>query len=420
MYAGYAIIQGMVTTLLLLIIYLAFFSLGLPDGVMGVAWPDIRETFSMPLAGVGYLSVFGTIGAVISSFLSGHVLKRIGTGALVCISCALTGIGMLGYALSGQFFVLVIFCIPLGIGSGGVDSALNNYVAKHYTSRHMNWLHAFWGIGASTGPLIMTAAIIGTSSWRNGYFALSGVQLILTILFLLSLGLWKAHEKLCLQDSATPVSVTAPEEIETTSPNPLSLRIKNAIRVVFTHKGLLSGILTFFFYVGAEATVGLWSTSYFRILRDVNVRDAGIWVSIYYGSITVGRILIGFFVEKIGTRIAVRAGSVISFAGLILLFLPFQTAIFCPLGMCLTGLGFAPMYPCTMHDTPRRFGSFSPIATGYQIGISYIGYTGLPIIVGAVAQTVSLWLIPFFAILFLAAFFVFSEKMAKISEPVSI
>ena len=403
----------MITAILLLIIYLAFMSLGLPDGVMGVAWPEMRQTFSMPLAGAGVLTVVGSIGTVFSSFSSGHILKRFGTGPVVCISSALTGLAMLGFGLSRSFIFLVFLCIPLGVGAGAVDTGLNDYVATHFSSRHMNWLHACWGLGAFCGPLIMTQAIVNAGSWRIGYISVAGVQLTLALIFLFTLKLWGLHapEKKALQKEVerkkdlnnTKVSLSFKE------------RVHGGLHEIVSRKGLLSGMLLFFFYVGSETSVGLWSASYLRSARGVSIANAGLWVSIYYGSITVGRILVGFIVEKIGTRTAVRLGSCISVIGFICLLIPTAADILCPLGLCLIGLGFAPMYPCTMQDTPLHFGrEFSQIAIGYQMGMANIGYTVIPLIIGAISGATTLWIIPAGALIFLGGFIFFYEKLSRI------
>ena len=405
----------MITTILLLIIYLAFVSLGLPDGVMGVAWPEMRQTFSVPLAAAGYLTTIGTVGTVISAFSSGHILKKFGTGPVVCVSSALTGIAMLGYGLSQSFIFLVLLGIPLGIGVGAVDTGLNDYVATHFSSRHMNWLHACWGLGAFTGPLLMTQAIVKAGSWRIGYISVAAIQLTLAFIFLLTLKLWSMHapEQKALQ------KVIDDEIVKDASDDkrPLKLRLLGGLQEILHHKGLLSGMLLFFFYVGSETAVGLWSASYLRSARDVTIAHAGLWVSIYYGSITAGRILVGFIVEKIGTKTAVRIGAAISAVGFVCLLVPFTANILCPVGLCLIRLGFAPMYPCAMQDTPLHFGrSFSQIAIGYQMGMANIGYSVLPLVVGAISGATTLWVIPIGAFIFLGGFIFFYEKLAKLPD----
>lgn len=407
----------MVTTLLLIIIYLAYVSLGLPDGLLGIAWPEIRQVFSMPIAGAGYMTAVGTIGAVISSFSSGHIIKKIGTGPVVLISCCLTGFAILGFGLSQDFYFMVALNIPFGLGAGAVDAALNHYVAKNFTSRHMNWLHACWGIGASVGPLIMTAAIAYTDTWRNGYLSVSAVQLTLAVIFLFTLSLWTKQEKINKTNSAAPVPTDAGPKEQAGKRKKLSQRLHSGVMEIIHRKGLSAAMLTFFFYVGAEVTVGLWSPTFFRDERGVSIESTGIWVFMYYSCITLGRIATGFFVEKTGIRAVLRTASIVSIVGFIFLLIPLESTILCPIAMCLIGLGFAPMYPCIMQETPLRFGSFSQIAVGYQMGFSNIGYTGLPFLVALIAQRTTLWLFPIFAFVFFICFSFFREKLGRVVAP---
>lgn len=407
----------MITGILLLIIYLAYISLGLPDGVMGVAWPEMRQTFAVPLAGVGFMTIVGTVGTVFSSFSSGHILKKFGTGPVVCVSSALTGFAMLGYGLSHSFLFLVLLSIPLGIGAGAVDTGLNDYVATHFSSRHMNWLHACWGLGAFCGPLIMTQAIVGAGSWRIGYISVAAVQLTLALVFLVTLKLWNMHAP--VQKALQKQQQQDRDQAASKVPLTLQKRLLGGLHEVFHRKGLLSGMLLFFFYVGSETSVGLWSVSYLRTARDVSVANAGLWISIFYGSITVGRILVGFVVEKIGTRTVVRIGSAVSAVGFVLLLIPAATSILCPAGLCLIGLGFAPMYPCSMQDSPLHFGrDFSQIAIGYQIGMANIGYMLLPLIVGSISGATTLWVVPVGAFVLLAGFVFFYEKLGRVKADV--
>ena len=452
----------MITAILLLIIYLAFISLGIPDGVIGVAWPEIRQTFGVPLEAAGYITSVGMIGTVFSAFSSGHILKKFGTGKVVCFSSVLTGLGMLGFAFSSNFTFLLFLAIPLGVGAGAVDAGLNDYVSRHFSPRHMNWLHACWGLGALTGPFIMTRAIVSLGSWRNGYLVVAGIQLSLAFLFLITLPLWTKHGKLSrkaagkLADGAeasteVPADVSAAasaetceetsaktceeasaktceeasaktcEEVPSVAPanapvrKTLPSRLAGGLREIFHRKGLLSGMLLFFFYVGSETCIGVYSASYLRTTRNVDIENAGLWVTLFYGSIAVGRILAGIIVGRIGTKTAVRIGSVISVIGFVLLLIPAATYILCPIGLCLIGLGFAPMYPCTMQDTPKVFGKeFSQIAIGYQMGMANIGYTVLPLIIAAVSGSTTLWVIPIGAFLALGGFIFFYEKHAAV------
>jgi fucose permease len=403
----------MVSLLLLVLIYLAYISLGLPDGLMGIAWPEIRMQFDLPMTAAGFMSILGTVGATISSFSSGHILKRIGTGKMILFSCMLTGIAIFGFSVSTVFPMLVLFSIPHGLGAGGVDSSLNHFVSKNLTSRHMNWLHAFWGIGASIGPVIMTYAILWTNRWNNGFLIVAVIQLSLAVLFFVTLPEWRKIEgkgartasepKVGKEENAT--SETAPAIVEKPGVKPsFPRRFWNGFLLIFKQHGLLAAMLTFFFYVGAESVLGFWSATYLRFSRGVSLESAGLWVAIYYGCITGGRILFGFIVEKIGTGIAIKSGIGISLLGFVLLILPLQTTVLCPVGMGLIGLGFAPIFPCVMQDTPLRFGSLSATAIGYQLGMANIGYTMLPLLVAAISERISLNLIPLGALFFLICF----------------
>lgn len=404
----------MLTTILLIIIYLAFVSLGIPDGVMGVAWPEMRQTFGVALESAGYLTAMGTIGSVFSAMMSGHILKRFGTGKVVCVSCALTGLSFLGFFFSGSFYFLMLLAVPLGLGAGAVDTGLNDYVARHFSSRHMNWLHACWGLGAFVGPMLMTRAIVDTGSWRNGYLAVSLIQLSLSVLFLFSLPLWNRHQKSQIKQVETVASSeskTIPIKSEKLT---IVQRLRRSISYLYHRKGLVAGMLLFLFYVGSETSIGIWSASYLRTARSVSIEDAGIWVSMFYGSITVGRIIAGFFVEKIGTKKAIWIGISVSVVGFVLLAIPTATNILCPLGLILIGLGFAPIYPCTMQDAPLFFGSFSVIAIGYEMGFANIGYAFLPMSVGAISGATTLYVVPFISFLFLVGCAVCYYKLSKV------
>lgn len=408
----------MLTTILLIIIYLAFVSLGIPDGVMGVAWPEMRQTFGVALESAGYLTAMGTIGSVFSAMMSGHILKRFGTGKVICVSCALTGLSFLGFYFSGSFYFLMLLAVPLGLGAGAVDTGLNDYVARHFTSRHMNWLHACWGLGAFVGPMLMTRAIVDTGSWRNGYLAVSVIQLSLSLLFLLSMPLWGHHQKMQAEKVET-VAPAVSEKVATRSEKlTIPKRLRRGISYVAKRKGLLAGMLLFLFYVGSETSIGIWSASYLRTARAVSIEDAGVWVSMFYGSITVGRIIAGIFVEKLGTRRTIWIGISISVIGFILLMIPAATAILCPLGLSLIGLGFAPIYPCVMQDAPVFFGTNSAIAIGYEMGCANIGYAFLPMGVGALSSATTLYVVPVAALCFLVGCAICYLKLSRVKAKV--
>jgi fucose permease len=286
--------------ILLIVIYLAFISLGLPDGVFGVAWPSMRREFAIPLQAAGMVGIILMFCSSISSFASGTILRRFGTGRVVLISGLMTGFALLGYAMTPSFFWLVIAALPLGFGQGAVDSGLNHYVANNYSSRHMNWLHCFWGVGATLGPLIMTRTLAANHSWRFGYVYIAIIQLTLALIFLTSLKLWKKDQ-------------TTDEK-----PGQKPRRTKFG----FKTSGPWLGMALFFIYAGVEYMIGLWACSMLVESRQIAKATAGLWVSYFYGALMFGRFATGLIVNKLGNRVLVRIGLAIAVVGTTLLFLP--------------------------------------------------------------------------------------------------
>lgn len=359
----------MASIILLVVIYLAFVSLGLPDGVFGVAWPDIRMNFSMPIETAGLVTVLLMSFSALSSFSSGKILHRFGTAKVTLISCLMTGLALLGYSKAPTFAWLIVFTIPLGLGQGAVDSGLNNYVANNYSSRHMNWLHCCWGVGASLGPFIMTKILASGRVWQSGYSVISMIQLSLAFIFLLGLKLWKEEKRDLIE--------------EDTSQNKSSISILKSISPWL-------GILMFFIYAGTEYSVGLWANSMLVESRGIPKETAGYWISYYYGALMTGRFLTGVVVNKLGNRALIRIGLIIAALGGILVYipnLPFITMI----GLMLIGLGFAPIYPCMMHETPRRFDEATTKALiGYQVGAACLGGSILSALLGVIFSKTSL------------------------------
>ncbi|MEI8094687.1 MAG: MFS transporter [Spirochaetales bacterium] len=359
--------------LLLAIIYLAFVSLGLPDSVLGVAWPAIRANLALPLELAGILALVGTLLSALSSFTVGSLTKRFGTGPIVLVSCLLTASGLLIYSQAPSFVFLILAGIPLGLGAGGVDSSLNAYVAKHYSARHMNWLHSFWGVGATIGPVVMTVAIASPASWRAGYLTIAAVQLTLALLFLVTQGLWKRNDR--LNDVHSEVSE---QRVGINGANSLAAWLSVAIYML---------------YVTIEFSVGLWSNTVLVSSRGVAPETAGLWTAAYYGSIMVGRILTGFVVLRFGNRAMVTFGLLTALVGSVLFFV--QGVFWLPLvGLVLLGLGFAPVYPCLMHETPGRFiPGAAHVVIGRQVGGSYLAGAALPGLLGLALAHVSLELL---------------------------
>ncbi|MBC8569448.1 MFS transporter [Zongyangia hominis] len=338
---------------LITIIYLSFISLGLPDGLLGVAWPSIRGDMGLPLESVGVLTTLLLCMSALSSILSGWVLRRLGTGTVTFLSCLMTGLGLLGYSLSPGFGWLILCTVPLGFGQGAVDSGLNRYVADHYSSRHMNWLHCFWGMGASIGPVIMSQAVTSGRTWRGGYRTVSAMQLTLAAILLVSvlIKLWQDR----------PVKA----EGESNEARPKAR--------VFGKFAPSLAVFLFFIYAGMEFTIGVWLNSVLVESRALPVAIAGLCVTLYYGAIMVGRFLCGIVVNRMGNMRMIRLGLVLAVAGgLVLWFVPASWGAM--VGISMIGVGIGPVYPCLMHETPARFDkATSDKLIGYQVGAACLG-----------------------------------------------
>ena len=389
----------MSSSLLILIIYLAFISLGLPDSVLGVAWPTMRSGLGARLEAVGLISLILTSCSAISSVFSGAINKKLGTGLVVLLSSILTATGLLGYALAPSYLWVLVAALPLGFGQGAVDSSLNGYVATHYSSRHMNWLHASWGVGATIGPIVMTGFLAAGRGWRTGYLSIAILQGTLALLFLLSLGMW--HRR--------PVSVNAADAADTGAE---------------TGKALISGmkhlepwlqISMYAIYTACEFSVGIWTVSMLVESRGIGIDVAGFWVALYYGGITVGRILTGLVADRWGNRFMVRLGLLLALAGALLLALRGNTWLTLP-GLLMLGLGFAPIYPCLMHETPRRFDRDTyHTVIGFQIGAACLGASVLPGLVGLLAGATTLEVLAPCVAGFIILLFAMSERLNKTS-----
>lgn len=383
-------------TILLLIIYLAFISLGLPDSLLGAAWPVMRGDLGAPIELAGVLSITITAGTVVSSLATGHITKRYGTGTVTLISSAMTAGALIGFSFSPSVAWLVVFAIPLGLGGGAVDSALNHYVAGHYQAHHMSWLHCFWGVGATVGPMIM-AAYLADAHWRDGYLAVGTIQLVLVAILLASLPLWGYMAKK-RSGGLEPRSGDAPRQ------NADTRRPDNAAGVKYA-------LATFLFYCGVEATFGLWGSSYLVRAKGLGADEAALWVSLYFAGITVGRLIAGFITFKLSNPLLIRAGQIIALTGALLLLLPLPDPVI--LGaFILTGLGLAPIFPSMLHETPRRFGeAHAGRIIGYQIATAYTGVTVLPPLLGLLAGLTTIGIFPIYAVLLAAAMLLVTERL---------
>jgi len=376
-------------------IYLAFISLGLPDSLLGAAWPVMQSDYGEPLETAGFLYMFIAAGTILSSLASGWLNNRLGTGKVTFISVTMTAVALWGFSSSPSLIWLIICAIPLGLGAGAVDASLNNYVALHYKAHHMSWLHCFWGVGASIGPMMMSYYIINQGSWRSGYLTIAIIQFVLAILLLFAVPLWVFVARKSQEVEHTEEF----HEVSDLEMKPLKI------------KGVKFALMTFFFYCGAESTMGLWGSSYLVNTKGLSAAEAAKWVSFFYIGITIGRLVTGFITLKVSNKLLIRAGQLTALVGTVLILLPLPISISLA-GFIFVGLGLAPIYPCLIHETPIRFGKVhSQSIIGYQMAVAYTGTTFLPPLLGIVASKTSIWIFPFFILAFILAMLVGSEKV---------
>jgi fucose permease len=389
------------TTILLVIIYLAFISLGLPDSLLGAAWPVMQSDFGAPLETAGFLFMTIAGGTIISSLVSGKVLKRFGTGKVTFVSVFMTAGALLGFHFAPSVVWLIVCAIPLGLGAGAVDAGLNDYVATNYKAHHMSWLHCFWGVGATLGPIILAQFISEENSWRNGYFVISGIQFALVIILLFTLPLWNKVTKnsnITLTE-ATEDSKDVMNDDDAKDVKPLQIN------------GVKLALVSFLFYCGVEATMGLWGSSFLVNVKGLSAATAAGWVSFYYAGITIGRFITGFITFKTTNRTLIRMGQIIALTGAIILFLPLPS-IFSLVGFIIVGLGLAPIFPCMLHETPTRFGKkHSQTIMGYQMAVAYTGTTFIPPLLGFIASHSTIGIFPICIVIFVAAMILSSEKL---------
>lgn len=364
--------------LLLAVIYLSFISLGLPDSLLGSAWPMIYPQFAVPVSFAGIISTIISLGTIVSSLQSDRLTKALGAGKVTAISVAMTAAALFGFSVSSSFWMLCLWAIPYGLGAGSVDAALNNYVALHYASRHMSWLHCMWGVGASVGPYIMSYALAGGDSWQNGYRIISLLQIGLTLVLLLSLPLWKGSDAAAQQQAPA-----------------LSLRQVLAI------PGAKQVMGAFFCYCAIEQTTSLWASSYLVLARGVDEITAARWAALFFLGITAGRAASGFLTMLLSDTQMIRFGQGILAAGIFILWLPVGSTG-ALVGLLLIGLGCAPIYPCIIHSTPAHFGSDrSQALIGVQMASAYTGTCLMPPLFGLIANHIQVGLLPVFLLLLL-------------------
>lgn len=381
---------------LLIIIYISFISLGLPDSLLGSAWPVIHQDLNVGISAAGMISMITAGGTIVSSLFSHFLIEKFGTGKVTAASVSMTAAALLFTYFTGSFGFMCLLAVPLGLGAGAVDAALNNFVALHYKASHMSWLHCFWGIGATLGPVIM-AMFLKAGDWRNGYLAIGIIQWVLVAVLLISLPLWKHVER---KDTDEGV-----------------IKSSGSFSKLIKMKGAKAALLSFFCYCAAELTAGLWGSTYLVKYKGLTPEDGARWVSLYYLGITLGRLFSGFLAMKMNNRQMIRLGQGMCLLGTGFLLIPanqFQLA-----GFLVIGLGCAPIYPCMLHETPNRFGKeLSQAVMGIQMAFAYVGSTFMPPLFGAAAGMAGLKIFPYFLMALILIMIVSSEQINLILKRV--
>ena len=381
--------------LLLLIIYLSFISLGLPDALLGAAWPSMYRELHVSISYAGAISMIIAFGTIISSLQSDRLTRKLGTGKVTAISVAMTAVALFGFSTSHSFVALCLWAIPYGLGAGSVDASLNNYVALHYESKHMSWLHCMWGIGAAAGPYIMGYVLTNGRSWNSGYRVISVLQIVLTMILIFSLPLWKNRPEI-IDDNGQEVSAKA-------------LSLREVIRI----PGAKEIMVCFFCYCALEQTAGLWASSYLSLYKGVSAETAATFASMFYIGITIGRALSGFVTMKLNDVQMIRLGQVLIAVGILIMFLPFGQTLSL-VGLIVIGLGCAPIYPCIIHSTPTHFGADkSQAIIGIQMASAYVGTLLMPPVFGLIANHITVALLPVYLFIILILMFVMHDALTK-------
>lgn len=380
------------TILLLALIYLLFISLGLPDALLGASWPLMYKQFDVPLSYGGVVSFIIAAGTILSSLFSDFLIRKFKTKWVCSFSVFFIIIGLFGFSIASKFWMIIVFSIPLGLGAGAIDAALNNYVAIHYETRHMSWLHSMWGIGASVGPYIMGLALTQTNDFRNGYQIIGIIQVVILAISLIGMPLWGKSFK-----------------DETTQEEQVKLSITKVLKI----KGVIVLMITFFAYISLEQTTMLWASSYLIINNGISEEIGASLASLFVIGITIGRVINGFISYKLNDTKIIRISICVILVGIILLFIPNVNAT-TYIGLGLVGLGCAPIYPCIMHTIPIRFGTNnSQSIIGLQMAFAYVGICSVPALFGLIANNISMSLFAPFLLLALIFLFIFHEITIK-------
>ena len=379
--------------LLLPIIYLAFISLGLPDSLLGSAWPSMYPLLGVPVSHAGILSMIISFGTIVSSLNSDRLTRALGAGRVTAISVGMTAAALFGFSVSTQFWMLCLWAVPYGLGAGSVDAALNNYVALHYESRHMSWLHCMWGIGTMVSPMVMGRVLAGGGPWTAGYRYIALFQIALTAVLFLSLPLWQKRT------DETAEGGTAPQAL--------------SLGQVFRLPGAKEVMLCFFCYCALETTAGLWASSYLTLTRGVAADTAASFASLFYIGITAGRAACGFLTLKLSDTQMIRLGQGVLAVGVAALLVP-GPQLLALAGLVLVGMGCAPIYPSIIHATPDHFGADrSQAVIGIQMASAYVGNLVMPPLFGLLANNITPALFPFYLLVLLVLMVFMHEQLVR-------
>ena len=375
--------------LLLVIIYFSFISLGLPDALLGAAWPNMYIDLQTSVSYAGIIFMIISAGTVVSSLMSDRLTYVLGTGKVTAISVGLTAVALFGFSVSKSFFMLCLWAIPYGLGAGSVDASLNNYVALHFAGRHMSWLHCMWGVGATVGPYVMGYMLSSGNHWTSGYRMIAVLQVALTIILFLSIPLWKERRRVGKQADAGVFS------------------LKDILRV----PGVKEVMITFFCYCALEQTTALWASSYLVMYKGVEPDAAAFFASMFFIGITVGRAINGFLTLKFNDNQLIRMGQMIVSIGIIAMLLPLGNIVSLA-GFVIIGLGCAPIYPCIIHSTPENFGADkSQAVIGVQMASAYVGNIVMPPLFGIIAEYISVQFLPVYLAVILVLMYFMHKKM---------
>ena len=397
-------------SLLLAIIYVAFISLGLPDSLVGAGWPVMHDDLDVPIGLAGILTMIIAGGTILSSLASERVTRRFGVGLVTAVSVGMTAAALVGFSFSSSFWMLCLWAIPYGLGAGAVDAALNNYVAVHYAARHMNWLHACWGLGASISPFVMSYALSSGLGWTSAYLIIGIIQVVLTFALLASIPLWGKVNPIVASDPAN-ADATGEADEEPTGRRSAHVPLAQAVRI----PGVILILVAFFAYCALESTAILWASTYLVADRGVAPATAAAFASLFLLGITAGRFLAGFAADRIGDRWMIRGGFATVGLGALMLALPVETNVLALVGLVVAGLGCAPIYPAIIHSTPVNFGRRNSQAIiGIQMAAAYTGSTFMPPLFGAISTGTGMWIFPLFIAVLVALGLVMSERLNRL------